>query len=59
MYLSINIQEELYQYNKLVFGTASAPNLWQQAMDQGLQDIPKTECYLVDIIVTGKMMKNT
>ena len=30
------------------------PAIWQRAMDQVLQDIPSTQCYLDEIIVTGK-----
>ena len=53
-YLTINTHKGLFQYNRLVFGVASAPAIWQRAMDQVLQDIPSTQCYLDDIIVTGK-----
>ncbi|XP_063775437.1 uncharacterized protein K02A2.6-like [Pseudophryne corroboree] len=50
-YLTINTHKGLLQYNRLVFGLSSAPALWQRAMDQ---EIPGTQCYLDDIIVTGK-----
>ncbi|XP_030621125.1 uncharacterized protein K02A2.6-like [Chanos chanos] len=53
-FLTINTHRGLFQYNRLVFGVASAPAIWQRAMDQVLQDIPGTQCYLDDIIVTGK-----
>ncbi|XP_053728751.1 uncharacterized protein K02A2.6-like [Synchiropus splendidus] len=53
-FLTINTHKGLFQYNRLVFGVASAPAIWQRAMDQVLHDIPGTQCYLDDIIVTGK-----
>ena len=37
----------------MVFGVASAPAIWQQTMDQVLQGIPGTQCYLDDILITG------
>ena len=53
-YLTINTLKGLYSYNRLVFGIAASPSIWQRTMDQVLKDIPKTSCILDDIIITGK-----
>ena len=53
-YLTVNTHKGLYQYERLVYGVASAPALWQRAMDQVLQGVPMTQCYMDDIVVTGK-----
>ncbi|XP_051784512.1 uncharacterized protein K02A2.6-like [Erpetoichthys calabaricus] len=52
-YLTNNTTKGLYQYNRLVFGVASVPAIWQKAIEQVLQGIPGTQCYLDDILVTG------
>ena len=52
--LTINAQKGLYQYNRLAFGIASAPAMWQRTMDQILQGIPKSQCLLDDIVVAGR-----
>ena len=36
------------------FGVASTPALFQKTMDTLLQGIPNTQCYLDDILITGK-----
>lgn len=53
-FLTINTHKGLYQCNCLVFRIASALALWQRAMDKVLQGIPGMQCYLDNIIVTGK-----
>ena len=52
-YVTINTHKGLYQYMRVPFGIASAPALFQHAMDTILQGIPNTVCHLGDILVTG------
>ena len=51
--LTINAQKGLYQFNHLAFGIASAPAIWQRAIEQVLLGIPETACLIDDIIVAG------
>jgi len=44
----------LFRCNRLPFGVASAPAIFQRAMDGLLQDIPHVAAYLDDILITGK-----
>ncbi|XP_031550150.1 uncharacterized protein K02A2.6-like [Actinia tenebrosa] len=53
-YLTVNTHRGLFQYQRLPYGVASAPAIWQRAMDQVLQCRPGVQCYLYDIVVTGK-----
>ena len=52
--LTLNTHKGLYRLNGLAFGIASAPAMWQRVTDQLLSSIPKTQCIIDDIIVTGK-----
>ena len=52
-YLTINTHQGLYQYLRLPFGVASAPAMFQKAMDMLLQGIPGVLCYIDDILVTA------
>ena len=54
--LTKNTDKGLYRLNRLALGIASAPAMWQRVMDQLLSTsgIPKTQCIIDDIIVTGK-----
>ena len=49
-YLTINTPMGLYQYTRLPFGVASAPAIFQRAMDMILQGV---DGYIDDILVTG------
>ena len=51
--VTINTHRGLYSYNRLPFGVASAPALFQRAMDTILQGIPNVICYIDDILVSG------
>lgn len=53
-YVTINTHRGLYQYQRLPYGIASAPALWQRAMDQVLQGIEGVQCYIDNIIISGK-----
>lgn len=50
---TINTHKGLYQFNRLSFKVASAPEIWQRAMEQVLQGIPHTQCILDDILIAG------
>ena len=53
-YVVINTQKGLFKYLHLPFGVASAPALFQQAMDTILQGLSHVICYLDDILITGE-----
>ena len=54
--LTINTHKGLYRYTRLPFGVSSAPSIFQATMDQILQGISNTICYLDNILVMGKNM---
>jgi len=43
----------LYRYNRMPFGIANAPAIFQRIMDQVIPGIPNCIAYLDDILVTG------
>ncbi|XP_064463653.1 uncharacterized protein K02A2.6-like [Ornithodoros turicata] len=52
--LVINTHKGLFQFNRMPFGIASAPAVFQRTMEQVIAGIPSVPCYLDDIIVTGR-----
>ena len=53
-FVTINTHRGLYRYNRLPFGVASAPAMFQQAMEKVLQGLPMVVCYIDDLLVTGR-----
>ena len=55
-YLTINTHRGLYQFNRLPFGVASAPAIFQRSMETLLHDLPGLFVYLDDILITGSTL---
>ena len=52
-YVVINTQKGLFRYNRLPFGVASAPSIFQRTMKGILRGIKKVCVYIDDILITG------
>jgi predicted aspartyl protease len=53
-FLVINTHRGLYMYNRLPFGVASAPAIFQKTMETVLQGIEEQLCYIDDILVSSE-----
>ncbi|XP_070381275.1 uncharacterized protein [Dermacentor albipictus] len=51
--VTINTQQGLFQYNRLPFGVASAPAIFQREMESLLRGCHQTVVYFDDILVSG------
>ena len=51
----INTHKGLFAYNHLPFGVSSAPGIFQQTVENLLQDIPNVLIYLDDILVASEI----
>ena len=52
-YVVVNTHRGLFRYNRLPFGIASAPAIFQRVMECLLKGIPGVIVYLDDILITG------
>ena len=52
--VTVSTHRGLYQYNRLLFGVASAPGIFQQLMEKTLQRVQGVVCYLDDLLITGR-----
>ena len=52
--VTINTHKGLFRYNRLPFGVAAAPAIFQRTMESILRDIPHVCVYLDDVLVSGE-----
>lgn len=53
-YVTLNTHKGLFTVNRLPFGVASSPAIFQRIMEGLLQGIPRVAIYLDDILITGR-----
>ena len=53
-YLTINTYKGVYAHQRLTFGIATAPSIFQAVMDQILRGMANVVCYLDDILIASR-----
>ncbi|KAJ0172353.1 hypothetical protein K1T71_012326 [Dendrolimus kikuchii] len=56
-YTVINTHKGLFRYNRLVYGLASSPAIFQRHLEQIFADLPNVGIFLDDVIITGPTTK--
>ena len=51
---TVNTNKWIFKVNRLYFGVASSPALWQRDIDSILKDLPGVYCFVDDILVAAK-----
>lgn len=52
--LTISTCKGLYRVNRLMYGIAPGPTIWQRELENILRDIPGVAIFIDDIIITGE-----
>lgn len=55
-YLTINTHMGLFRYRRLIFGISCAPTYFQSTMDQILNGLDHTVCFIDDLLVGGNTL---
>lgn len=53
-YTVINTHKGLFRYNRLIYGLASSPGIFQRKLEQLFADMSKVGVFLDDVIITGR-----
>ncbi|XP_026742280.1 uncharacterized protein K02A2.6-like [Trichoplusia ni] len=57
-YTVINTHKGMFMFNRLVYGLASSPGIFQKRLEQLFADLPHVGVFLDDIIITGLNTKD-